>query len=281
MARKHTESELIRFIDLYLDGVSYPTLVNGYALKLANKTFLDYVLKYQTHGLEGIRYRQNNRSYSQELKSKVVNEHLKMGYSPYFLAHKYNIPSKSTVKNWIKRYTVGKENTTYSPNSGVYNIMGVKKSYEEKVQIVEDYIDSKLTYTEAAEKHQVSYANIYSWVNKYKKFGPKGLEDNRGRGKPAELQTEEERLNGELEALKARNKWLEMENDALKKAPKDCWESQVSGVRQEAEYLTIEELKQKYPVTDLCKILGVSRASYYKWLKREPSESELKRIKLT
>lgn len=66
----------------------------------------------------------------------------------------------------------------------------------------------------------------------------------------------------------------------VKKAPKDRWESKISGVRQEAEYLTIEELKHKYPITHLCEILGISRASYYKWLKREPSEAELKRIKL-
>ena len=57
-------------------------------------------------------------------------------------------------------------------------------------------------------------------MNNYKKHGPKGLEDNRGRGKPSELQTEEERLDAEIEALKARNKWLEMENDALKKRRK-------------------------------------------------------------
>ena len=71
-----------------------------------------------------------------------------------------------------------------------------------------------------AEKHQVSYNNIYSWVNKYKKHGPKGLEDNRGRGKPTELQTEKERKDAEIEALKARNKWLEIENDVLKKRRK-------------------------------------------------------------
>lgn len=33
-------------------------------------------------------------------------------------------------------------------------------------------------------------------------------------------------------------------------------------------------------MTQLCEVLGISRASYYKWLKREPSEAELKRIKL-
>ena len=73
-----------------------------------------------------------------------------------------------------------------------------------------------------------------------------------------------------------------MENDALKKCRKITGnlKSQVSSVRQEAEYLTIEELKHKDPITHLCEILGVSRASYYKWLKQEPSKTELKRLKL-
>ena len=66
----------------------------------------------------------------------------------------------------------------------------------------------------------------------------------------------------------------------VKKAPKDRWESQISGVRQEVEYLTIEELKHKYPISHLCDILGIAISSYYKWLKREPSEAELKRLKL-
>ena len=220
MARKHTESELIDFIDLYLSGVSYRTLVDQYALKLADTTFIEYVSKYQTHGFEGIKYQQTNHSYTKEFKSKIVNEYLEMGSSPAYLANKYNIPAKSTVKDWINLYTEEKENQTDSLTFGVYNMVGAQKSYKEKLQIVEDYIDNQLTYKEAAEKHQVSYNNVYSWVNKYKKHGPKGLEDHRGRGKPSELQTKDERLKAESEALKARNKWLEMENDALKKRQK-------------------------------------------------------------
>lgn len=220
MARKHTESELLGFIKLYMSGISYRTLVDQYALKLAESTFFGYVNKYQTHGLEGIRYQRTNRKYTKEFKSKIVKEHIETGHGPAYLANKYNVRAKSTVKDWINLYTGEKENKTYSPTSGVYNSMGAKKSYEEKIKIVEDYIDNNRTYKEAAEKHQVSYNNIYSWVNKYKKHGPKGLEDNRGRGKPSELQTKEERLNAEVEALKARNKWLEMENDTLKKRRK-------------------------------------------------------------
>ena len=44
--------------------------------------------------------------------------------------------------------------------------------------------------------------------------------------------------------------------------------------------LSYEELKHKYPVTHLCEILDISKSSYYKWLKREPSKAELKRINL-
>ena len=220
MARKHTESELMRFIELYLSGVSHQTLVADYTLKLSYTAFTNYVKKYQTHGLGGIRYQRTNRRYTEEFKSQIVVEHLETGHGPTYLANKYNIPSFESVKKWINRYTGVKENKVQSPKSGVYNIMGAKKTYEEKIEIVEDYIENHLTYKKAAEKHQVSYNNIYSWVNKYKKHGPKGLEDNRGRGKPSELQTEEERLKVEIEALKARTKWLEMENDALKKRRK-------------------------------------------------------------
>ena len=220
MARKHTEAELLHFIALHLRCVPYQTLVSQHHLKLSATTFMNYVHRYQDHGMEGIRYQKNHRSYSKEFKQKIVAEYLQMGYGFSYLAAKYNIPSKSTVNKCVNRYTEGKENETYSQNSEVYHMTGAKKTYEEKLKIVEDYISNRLTYKEAAEKHQVSYNNIYSWVNKHKKHGPKGLEDNRGRGKPTELQTAEEQLNAEVETLKARNKWLEMENDALKKRRK-------------------------------------------------------------
>lgn len=214
------DKELLQFIELYLEGISYQTLVDEYTLKLSSRTFRDYVKRYKLHGIEGIKSHKNDRRYSKEFKLNIVSEYLNTDHGPAYLANKYNIPAKTTVINWINRYTNRKEIERKSPIPEVYQMTGAKKSYEEKVEIVEDYIDNKLNYKEAAEKHQVSYSNIYSWVNKYKEFGPKGLEDHRGRGKPSELQTEKERKDAEIEALKARNKWLEMENDALKKRRK-------------------------------------------------------------
>lgn len=36
-------------------------------------------------------------------------------------------------------------------------------------------------------------------------------------------------------------------------------------------------LSQEYPVKDICKMMGVSRSGYYKWLRREPSSREINR----
>ena len=43
----------------------------------------------------------------------------------------------------------------------------------------------------------------------------------------------------------------------------------------------IEERKDEWPVTLLCRVLGVSRSGYYAWLSRKPSATEVRREKLT
>ena len=51
----------------------------------------------------------------------------------------------------------------------------------------------------------------------------------------------------------------------------------LSRVRQAAEYTIVQELHEEkgYPICKLCLLVGVSRASYYKWLNREKSKLEL------
>lgn len=39
----------------------------------------------------------------------------------------------------------------------------------------------------------------------------------------------------------------------------------------------MDMLSQEYPVKDICKMMGVSRSGYYKWLRREPSSREINR----
>ena len=39
----------------------------------------------------------------------------------------------------------------------------------------------------------------------------------------------------------------------------------------------MDMLSHEYPVKDICKMMGVSRSGYYKWLRREPSSREINR----
>lgn len=51
----------------------------------------------------------------------------------------------------------------------------------------------------------------------------------------------------------------------------------MSGVRQESQYLAIQQLHEQkgYAVSALCKLIQLNRSSYYKWLTRNKSRREL------
>ncbi|MDN6835938.1 MAG: transposase [Lactococcus lactis] len=217
--KRYSANELMYFIDLYvISGISYRELQKNYGLKLNDKNFRKYLNKYRVHGPSALISKATNNSYSEDFKKKIIKEHLVNKSSYLELATKYNIPSDSTVRSWVLKYTNGKENQSYSPKSEVYSMKSRKTTLEERIKIVEDYLNNPLTYKEAAKKYQINYNNIYSWVSKYKKHGPAGLKDGRGRGKSPEIQTKTEKLKAQNAALKAQNQWLEMENEVLKKA---------------------------------------------------------------
>lgn len=207
---KHTVAELERYIQMYLEeGWSYKELSEEKGLLLNDSTFNNKVLRYQEHGLAGIQSKRRNNHYGKDFKDSIVKELMENGTPVSELARKYNIPAHETVRKWIIKYTEGEELKTYSPNPEVYTMKSRKVTYEEKIEIIKACLASNLSYKETAEKYQVTYNNVYSWVRKYKEHGPDGLIDGRGRGKRDKIQTEEEKLRTEIAALKARNEYLE------------------------------------------------------------------------
>src|SRR5699024_3255017 len=182
---KHSVEELERYIKMYLDkGLSYHELSDVYGLLLNQSTFNKKVLKYQEHGIAGIQTRRKNNHYSKQLKLSLVKEHLEKGTPAMELARKYNIPAHETVRRWIIIYT---NMTRY-----------------DTIKTIVDRLANVLSYKETGENYRNPYNKVYSWVQKYKEPGPTGLIDGRGRGKPDNIQTDEEKLHTEIEALKAR-----------------------------------------------------------------------------
>ena len=134
-----------------------------------------------------------------------------------YITNKYEISSDEVLRKWIMKYNSHIETKDYDPKPEVYMAKARKTTYEERVEIVNDCLEHELNYKETAVKYGVNYAQVYTWVKKYKANGEEGLSDKRGCKKTETEMTVEEKLRHELKKSEAKRKYLEMENAALKK----------------------------------------------------------------
>lgn len=93
---------------------------------------------------------------------------------------------------------------------------GRKTTQEERAEIVAFCIGHGKDYGLAVETYKVSYQQIYAWVHKYEEKGVEELSDRRGKAKPENELTEEDRLRQENKILQAKLKDQEMEIALLK-----------------------------------------------------------------
>ena len=158
-----------------------------------------------------------NQTYSVELKLQAVTEYLSGKGSLATICKKFKIKSKSQLRRWISKYNNHEKLKSYSGGTGKIMEKGRKTTFEERIDIVKDYIESGTSYEEIAEKYGISYQQIYQWVRKYQEHGIDGLQDRRGKRKALEDMTEIDRLRAELKMEQAKVKHLELENRVLKK----------------------------------------------------------------
>ena len=158
-----------------------------------------------------------NQTYSVELKLQAVTEYLSGKGSLDTICKKFKIKSKSQLRRWISKYNNHEKLKSYSGSTGKIMEKGRKTTFEERIDIVKDYIESGTSYEEIAEKYGISYQQIYQWVRKYQEHGIDSLQDRRGKRKALENMTEIDRLRAELKMEQAKVKHLELENRVLKK----------------------------------------------------------------
>ncbi|MCE5132285.1 IS3 family transposase [Staphylococcus saprophyticus] len=276
MSKKIVDLDLLELIFAkYENGMSLENIVDVVDIDISPGHLRYMYNKYLTNGIQSfIRNSQNNK-YTLQFKKNVVQEYLNDGISYKNLAIKYNISAHETVRRWVNRYTGRKENINSSPKNEVYTMKGKKTTFQERLKIVEYYLDNEINYKDCAEKYGISYGQLYQWVQKYKVHGRDGLQDGRGKGKPKSILTPEEQKEAEIQALKSRNKILEMENKVLKKYQEIGKRDDKPKNKQIVAYETIETLKNEFPIKHLCQILKISRASFYKWLHRNPTQKEI------
>lgn len=172
---------------------------------------------YQSLGPNGLLETSKNTAYSTELKTKAVKDYLAGGGSHMEICKKYGIKSTRQLRNWILKYNGHEMLRTSGTGGTLIMTKGRATTYDERVEIVKFCIEHQNNYAETAQKFQVSYQQVYSWINKYLKDGVEALQDRRGKRKTEDEMSAIEKLRAQNKLLEAENRRKQMEIDLLKK----------------------------------------------------------------
>lgn len=168
------------------------------------------------------------------------------------ICKRFGIQNRNTLGRWVKKYKNSADTQTDEPKAaeypaddsqglpnveereydtthGAFNAIFHAKgdldmdskqttTQEEKLQIARECIQSGEKFRETAEKHGVTYQQVYRWTRRFKQFGAAGLEDRRGRRKKDQVpRSETEQLKVLVKKLEYEKRMLEEENGLLKK----------------------------------------------------------------
>lgn len=212
----HTPEFRAKVSQEYLDGSSYPFLAEKY--NIGKTTLQQWVAKYRLHGIAAFIRPPGNSSYSSDFKKMCVEAVLSGEGSVNDVVARYSISSREVLRHWIKVYNANRELKDYNPKQEVYMTEARRKTtLEERKEIVDYCINHNRSYKDTAEKFDVSYSQVYSWVKKYDVHGEDGLVDRRGYHKTDDVVDELERLRRENLRLKRQLEEKDMAVELLKK----------------------------------------------------------------
>ncbi|MFK3988683.1 IS3 family transposase [Exiguobacterium mexicanum] len=248
---------------------------------VSEHTLRVWKVKFETGGIDALKESRIWKLYTKEQKIAAVRDYLD-GVTMVEVLSRYQISSRSVLYRWIKKYTSHSELTDSRKGMDRAMTKGRKTTFEERMKIVRYCLDNGRNYQRTAEIFAVSYQQVYGWTKKYDADGVHGLEDRRGRTKQEEELTNEEKLERRIQQIERENERLRAENLLPKKVRGDREERLISQIRLQLRYMAIEEMSttDTFPVVLLCEIAQVSRAAYYKWLKRTVSVREEENLSL-
>ena len=213
---KYSAEEKLKIVEDCLNGKENPNHIKT-SRGIAEKTVRRWIAKYRAEGPTAFLPTEKNRKYSAELKRKVVEEYLRGKASILELMAKYAIRAEWQIREWVKIYN-DRGDFREIVEGGSTTVKARPTTQEERLKIVQDCIEQGMSYSEAAEKYQVSYQQVRNWVLRFKEKGEAGLEDRRGRRKKDQTpRTREEGLEQRIAQLEHEKYLLEAENWLLKK----------------------------------------------------------------
>ena len=184
---------------------------------LNTETLRQWIVNYQSLGMDGLITSSKNFSYSALLKEMAVTDYLAGAGSHMEICKKYGIKSTRQLRSWILKYNSHEKLKTSGTGGTAIMTKGRKTTFDERIEIVKYCIEHQNNYAEAAQKFQVSYQQIYTWTIKFENSGVEALQDRRGKRKAADEMSELEKLKAQNKLLEAQNSRQQMEIDFLKK----------------------------------------------------------------
>jgi len=213
---RYTAQEKYEILYLYRSGMKSGTeILSIYGVH--RRTLQDWQWQYERYGFDGLCESKTQKKYSHELKLQIVQAVLSGQLSQRAAARKYEIPNKVTISSWIKAYTESGEVKSTPKGCERSMTKGRSTTWRERIDIVLYCLAHNRDYNQTSEVHNVSYQQIYQWVQKYDSGGEDALKDRRGRTKALDELTPEEKMKLEYKKLRAENERLRAENAFLKK----------------------------------------------------------------
>lgn len=214
---KFSYEDKLKACEDYLNSIASVSQI-AESLGVKESIVFEWINKYRMNGPESLMPKLKNSSYTKEFKIKAVEDYLSGGGSQEEICNKYQITDRCVLRRWIAKYNDLKELEDYIPKPEVYTKMAYRKTtLEEREEIVKYCIEHNNDYKNTAAVYDVSYSQVYSWVQKYSKDGKDALTDKRGKRKDESELTEVEKLQRQNKILEARIRELEMEAVLLKK----------------------------------------------------------------
>lgn len=212
---KYSKELKLKVVNEYIKGMK--SLGNiAYELGCCKETVRGWVMMYKECGEEVFNDKPHNKSYTKEFKETVVKEYFEGKESIPDLRVKYKILGYDTLRRWILKYNNGIILSDYKPMSEVYTMKSRKVSYEERIEIVNYCMSNNDDYKSTANKYNIPYSRVYTWVKKVKENGYGALEPQK-KGNLIQPKTPKEMLELENERLRRENERLQLELEVLKK----------------------------------------------------------------
>lgn len=154
--------------------------------------------------------------YSVGFKMKLVTEYLDGSIGYRLLAKKYNMPSPTQLKNWVRDYkTIGMEGLKRSKMKEVYSV-------QFKLDPIQFMLDTGAAHQKTAMQFRLNNPSlIHRWMKTFNEQGIEGLKP-KPKGRPSMSKKPNKQKNKEekiltREELERENELLSLENAYLKK----------------------------------------------------------------